>query len=341
MHQNSHEHKKRTVRTWFIRVAFILLTAGILLALAGVILFTRIMQPVHADSQESVSFVIPRGRATSLVAEDLAEQNLLKSPWALKIAIWQNDLAGQIQAGSFTLSPSMTPQEIAETLTQGSDDQWVTIKEGLRAYEIGEYLEQELPNFSVSDPAFESECLAYEGFLFPETYLVPSEYTTTQMCELMREQYGEVFTLDMRNQVAENTGLSDREAIILASIVEREARDPEQMRHVAGILLNRLEIGMALQVDATLQYAKGYNAQAKTWWAPPLSADKQIESPYNTYQNPGLPPGPISNPGRNALAAVANPLDSDELYYLHAPDGMMYYAETYEGHQENIRNYLN
>ncbi|MCD8485058.1 endolytic transglycosylase MltG [Candidatus Woesebacteria bacterium] len=309
-------------------------------AIAMAIYLMQLLQPVDPSNESTVSFVIPRGRATSLVAADLTERNLLKSPLALKIAIWQNNLAGQIQAGSFTLSPSMTPAEIAETLTQGSDDQWVTIKEGLRAAEIGAYLEQELPNFSTNNPSFTTECLAYEGFLFPETYLVPSEYTTAQMCQLMREQYGEVFTLDLRNQVAANTGLSDEEAVILASIVEREARDPEQMRHVAGILLNRLEIGMALQVDATLQYAKGYNPQAKTWWAPPLAADKQIDSPYNTYQNPGLPPGPISNPGRNALAAVANPLESDELYYLHAPDGKMYYAETYEGHQENIWNYL-
>ena len=160
------------------------------------------------------------------------------------------------------------------------------------------------------------------------------------MCQLMREQYGEVFTFDLRNQAAKNTGLSDAESVILASIVEREAREPEQMRHVAGILLNRLEIGMALQVDATLQYVKGYDQARKTWWAPPTAADKQLSSPYNTYENPGLPPGPISNPGANALMAVANPIKSNDLFYLHTNDGNMYYAETYEEHQENIQKYL-
>lgn len=297
-------------------------------------------QPVEPFSEKTATFVVPRGRAVSLIGQDLVDQNLAHSSLAFRFAVWKQGLAGKIQAGSFELSPGMDIFQIAEALTEGTTDQWVTIKEGLRATEIGDYLEQELANFSTQDPEFQTECLAYEGFLFPETYLVPREFDTAQMCELLREQYGSVFTLDLRNTTAANTGLSDREAVILASIVEREARDPEQMRHVAGILLNRLEIGMALQVDATLQYVKGYDQARKTWWAPPLASDKQISSPYNTYENAGLPPGPISNPGENALMAVSNPIDSNDLFYLHATDGNMYYAETYEEHQANIARYL-
>lgn len=321
--------------------------------LAGIILFAgtaalgawyvwSLIQPVNpsANPEDTVNFVIPRGRAISQIGADLVEKDLIYSRYAFQYAVWKNQLQNKIQAGTFELSPSMDVFTIAQTLTEGTNDQWVTIKEGWRAAEIGEYLAQQLSEFSTQDPEFQTECLDKEGFLFPETYLVPKTFTTKQMCTLLQQQYGKVFTLEKRNQVAERTGLSDLEAVTLASIVEREARDPEQMRHVAGILLNRLEIGMALQVDATLQYAKGYDEQAKIWWAPPTSADKQIDSPYNTYLNPGLPPGPISNPGADALNAVANPIDSENLYYLHSPDGKMYYAATYEEHQQNIARYL-
>lgn len=293
-----------------------------------------------SDQNTTLQFTIPRGRAIRSIGKDLQNQGLIRSSWIFELTVLRLDIKQKIQAGTFELSPSMSVSQIAQALTQGTTDQWVTIKEGWRATEIGAHLEDELINFSTSEDDFNTECLAYEGFLFPETYLVPKHFTTAQMCRLMRTQYGEIFSFDLRNTVAQNTGLSDEEAVILASIIEREARDPEQMRHVAGILLNRLEIGMALQVDATLQYAKGFDQNRKTWWAPPLANDKQINSAYNTYTNPGLPPGPISNPGENALKAVAYPIESNDLFYLHSNDGNMYYAETYEGHLANIERYL-
>lgn len=320
--------------------------AGVLLAVLGLVLAGvgyyawNLTEPVEPNATEKQTFVIPRGQSVSAVADNLAEANLIKSPWAFRFAVWQQNLTGKIQAGSFLVSPGMDVFGIARRLTEGTDDVWVTIQEGWRAEQIGQYLESELSQFDTNSTAFTSECLTAEGFLFPETYLVPRGYDTKQMCDLLKAQYGEVFTFDLREQATANTGLNDEQVVILASIVQREAKDPEQMRHVAGILLNRLEIGMALQVDATLQYAKGYDPVKETWWPTPTAADKEVDSPYNTYLNQGLPPAPISNPGLDALMAVVNPLESDELYYLHAPDGSMYYAETYEGHQANIDRYL-
>jgi len=110
------------------------------------------------------------------------------------------------------------------------------------------------------------------------------------------------------------------------------------MRHVAGMLWNRVDIGIALQFDATLQYVK---VNTNEWWPTPLSADKQLTSPYNTYQNAGLPPGPISNPGLDAIRATADPIDADEIFYIHDPaTGKMYYSKTLEGHNRNIDKYL-
>lgn len=307
-------------------------------ALAGVAWY--LSEPVSPNSQEVISFTVTPGKAVTFIAEDLYEQNLIRSPLAFRIMTRVYGIAPKIKAGTFELSPSMNVYDLATALTTEASVIRVTVKEGWRAGQIGDYLMETLPNFSVTDPDFQTECLEYEGFLFPETYYVSPNFTTKQMCELMRKQYGSVFTFDMRNRVAKNTGLSDEEAVILASILEREARNPDQMSLVAGILLNRLEIGMALQVDATLQYAKGYDSARKDWWPPAKPADKQINSPFNTYLYPGLPPAPISNPGKNALEAVANPTTTSALFYIHADDGKMYTAETYEEHQQNIARYL-
>jgi UPF0755 protein len=136
-------------------------------------------------------------------------------------------------------------------------------------------------------------------------------------------------------------GRKEEDVMILASIVAREAKKPEDMKKVAGVLWNRLELGMPLQVDATLQYAKGYDEEKKTWWSTPLSQDKNIVSPYNTYKNAGLPPGPISNPGLDAIQAATYPTPSDNLYYISNTAGtQMYFAQTYEEHQQNIAKYL-
>lgn len=126
----------------------------------------------------------------------------------------------------------------------------------------------------------------------------------------------------------------------MASIVEREAKDLVDMRHVAGILLNRLEINMALQADATLQYIRGYDEAAQSWWSPPRVSDKTNPSLYNTYLYPGLPPAPIANPGYNAVLAVLTPIQSNNYFYIHTPSGEAVYAETIDQHNTNIDTYL-
>lgn len=178
-----------------------------------------------------------------------------------------------------------------------------------------------------------------EGTLYPDTYLVPREIETTTLISLLTNTYKNKVATPLASEFQAST-LTEVEVLTLASLIEREAKGYEQMRHVAGILFNRLEIGMPLQVDATLQYAKGFNAVSGTWWTPPLAADKQLTSAYNTYQNPGLPPGPIANPGVDAIKAVLDPLEVDDLFYLHAPDGSFHYARTLEQHNANVNKYL-
>ena len=136
------------------------------------------------------------------------------------------------------------------------------------------------------------------------------------------------------------SGKDISEVVTLASIVEREGRSFEDMRHVAGILQNRIDLGMPLQADATLQYIVGKDKQTGKWWEQPSIEVKTSTSLYNTYKYPELPPSPICNPGLNAIKAVLDPVASDDLFYIHAPSGEAYYAETLEEHNANIDKYL-
>jgi UPF0755 protein len=298
------------------------------------------LQPVSAQTQDTQKFTVAPGTPVLVIGRNLEEKGLVRSALAFRFVVWQQNLQNKIQAGSFELSPSSSPSEIALGLTQGTEDVWVTIREGLRAAEIGEQLDEQLENFDSKSPEFTEICLENEGFLFPETYLVPREFTTRSMCNFLQAQFDLVMTPEWEAAI-EESGYTERQIVTLASIIEREARDAQDMKMVSGILHNRLDVGMPLQVDATLQYIKGYDATRKTWWTPPLAADKELNSAYNTYKNAGLPPGPISNPGKNALEAAIFPTENEYFYYISNSDGSnMHYAVTYDEHLRNIDLYL-
>jgi UPF0755 protein len=154
---------------------------------------------------------------------------------------------------------------------------------------------------------------------------------------ILLEEFRDQLTPDLREGL-KRQGLSIYEAVILASIVERETVVEDEMPLIASVFLNRLAAGMPLEADSTAQYALGYQEEAKTWWKNPLSLDDlQVDSPYNTYLHGGLPPGPISNPGLNALKAVAFPAQADYFYFRAACDGSgeHHFAETFEEHVQN------
>lgn len=298
-------------------------------------------QPVSKNKTDLETFVVKRGESVQSVANRLAEVGLVRHPWPLLIEAklksnqWQAQ-GKSVQAGSFKLSPAMSPTEILETLTQGTEDLWLTIPEGWRIEEVAELAASQLDNFDAS--VFIELAAESEGMLFPDTYLVPRQFSEAQLYDLLTNTFQKKIVDASADEIAQSD-LDFDQLLTLASLVEREARGEQQMRTVAGILYNRLEIGMALQVDATLQYAKAANADGD-WWTPPTAADKKIASPYNTYLYPGLPPGPICSPGAMAFAAVLNPLTTDDLYYIHATDGSLHTAADLETHQRNVNQYL-
>lgn len=313
---------------------------GIGILILGGLFFwiTQQLRPLDVTATTTQRFVITKGQSVIKTAQNLEDAGLIKNAQVFRFFSQFKKLDVQMQAGSYELSPAMSMEEIAQELTKGSEDIWVTLLEGWRVEEVAEYLaEQELSEFDAAE--FATLADSSEGMIFPDTYLVPRESTADQLYELFISTFETKIEVGLAEEIAASD-MELSEIITLASVVEREGRSYTDMRHVSGILQNRIEIGMPLQADATLQYIAGKNTRTGKWWDQPDIAVKTSTSPYNTYGNPGLPPGPICNPGLNAIKAVLDPIDSDDLFYIHAPSGEAFYSQTLDQHNANIDKYL-
>jgi len=300
--------------------------------------FLTLISPVDSNLTQTQVFVIPKGQAISTIGNRLVEAGLIKNSLAFRFIVKKNGLDQKIQAGSFDLSPSMTITEVAQKLTQGTYDLWITIPEGWRREEIADSLaKQELDSFSKEE--FLALTKGQEGRLFPDTYLVPRQVSAEQLVRLLQQTFDKKITTGLKEDLAKSD-YSLNEVLTMASIVEREAKGYDQMTKVAGVLWRRIEIGMALQVDASLQYIKGYDQVQDSWWVTPTADDKALASVYNTYKYPGLPPAPIANPGFDAIKATLNPVDTGALFYIHDMQGNIHFATTLEGHNANVDKYL-
>lgn len=314
--------------TLFITLVIALIT--------GFVLFREGSLPVNKQSPETKIFVIKKGDSLIEIARNLKKEDLIRNRVVFFAVVKQLRIEKKIQAGDFRLNQAMSSYDIARNLTHGTLDVWVTIIEGLRKEEVAE-----VASDALGIPEVEVINKAEEGYLFPDTYLIPKDSTAEAVISILRNNFENKFNNDLRAKTKQ-LGLTPEEVVILASLVEREAKFDIDRPKVAGVILNRLKIGMKLDIDATVQYALGYQSEGKTWWKQGITdVDKLINSPYNTYRLAGLPPGPISNPGLASLEAVANAdISSPYLYYLHDKTGKTHFAKTLEDHQKNIQKYL-
>lgn len=290
------------------------------------------------------TFVIKKGENLSSVTERLEKEGLIRSPLAFKIFVSiQGSSVGKIQAGSFQLKPSLTVQEIVSIVSHGVTDVWLTFPEGWRREEFAQRLTSNLDNFNVQE--FTNLTQDFEGELFPDTYLIPKNATPSAVIKILINNFQKKFNPELE-KTAKNSGLTKKQVLILASLVEREVRHDEDRPIVAGILIKRWRKNWPLEIDATLQYlaanAKCQPQSVKCDWWPEVSVeDKQIASPYNTYRYKGLPPAPIANPGLASIRAVIYPQETDYWFYLSdLITGQIHYAKTLEEHQKNIEKYL-
>lgn len=294
------------------------------------------------------------GDSLGTVTPLLASGNLVNPFWFKFYAKVFGGAPG-IDVGKYRISEGMSYAAIIATLHNGKlAEVTLTIPEGFSIKQMGERVITAFPNIQLDDwthatgqfspeetlpfivSSSKPDTVDLEGYLFPDTYNFEPNATADDVVKKMIEEMADkVQTVGLIKQVGEGKPFKSlHEALTLASILEKEVRTPTTMAQVADIFLKRLEIGMALQADSTVNYVTGGDSPSVSF------ADLKIDSPYNTYMYPGLPPGPISNPGLNALAAVANPSQNNYFYFLTDYQGNIYYAVTNEEHAANKAKYL-
>ncbi len=290
-------------------------------------------QKPPADFPVNSPFVIAPGTGIRAVVEEAKKNNLIKSEMLLYAYLVTTFKDTPPQASTYVFETPLTARELAARLAKGDHDSnlvTVTIPEGVSLKDIAKIAAKALPNFSPE--AFLSISVGQEGYLFPETYFVPETYTEEDFYTLLNDTFAK--KVQSLEPALSNHELTLTEIVILASIIEREANSVESMKMVSGILQERLRIGMALQVDASMEYVLEKPLSELT------ADDLKQESSYNTYLNPGLPPTPIGNPGLESLRAVIEPIPSEYLFYITGNDGQFYYARTFDEHRQNIARYL-
>lgn len=313
----------------------------IILSIAGYLGALYLSLPVNKNDTSTKVIVINRGESFNSIASKLAAQNLIRTPLALRLAAYQAEQGKNIQAGSFKLSPSMSTTEIMDTLAHGKLDVWVTILEGWRLEEIADGIAKVFAEnkLAFDKDIFLAQAKGKEGYLFPDSYLFPINTSEATIISVLESTLTKKITPDFKTAIAAS-GKNLHQILTMASIVEREARTSDSRKKVAGILWKRVDSGWPLQADATLQYAKGFDKIENTWWKPPLAADKDLKSAYNTYKNIGLPPGPICAPSLSSIEAAIYPQASTAWYYITDNQGVMRYAVTLEQHNQNVDTYL-
>ena len=309
-----------------------------LICLASVICgLTQSTAPVTG---ENFVILVKPGMVANDIGDLLYQQGAIKSILLFRIISKAQGMENSLQPGEYVFSKNMTVQQIVAMLARGETSyQQITIPEGYTVEQIAKLLqEKQLGNAGIFKKAAQSSVpypymtnnnsnVIYkaEGYMFPNTYRITKGNTEEQILGMMTMQFDKQFTESMRARATE-IGLSIKDVIILASLVEKEAQLPSDRPIIAGVFLNRLQQKMPMQSCATIQYILGYPKPELT------VQDTEISSPYNTYQHMGLPPGPIANPGIAAINAVLYSQKTDFLYFVADKQGAHHFSKTYEEH---------
>ena len=296
---------------------------------------------------ESEAFVeIVPGSTPQAMGRALADAGVVSSPAAFRVAVWWRGAGRRLQAGEYRFDAPMTPREVVDKIARG--DVYMsplTFREGLTMREMAAIFEERgfgsakdfLKAAAQEEPIRDIDPQApdLEGYLFPDTYTLPRRTTAGELVDRMVNRFEKALTPEIRAKAAAR-GLSVRQLVTLASLVEKETAKPEERPLVAAVYANRMKIGMGLQCDPTVIYAL---ERAGRYTGNLTRADLQFDSPYNTYRYAGLPPGPIAAPGQASLEAAAEPADVPYLYFVSRNDGSHVFAATLDEHNRNVHEW--
>ena len=324
--------KKRRKRKGPSPPARILMMLALLGVVTGVVLL--VAAALRGGEEESVTVTVEQGDTLSSVAEKLDEAGVVGSSTLFELQARLRGGATQLRPGQYELVPGASGEEILSTLSSEEKDVStfaVTLPEGLTLAQVARTVESEggIPAAEfeaaanrtdygyafLEDPAVKST----EGFLFPKSYEFEMGTDAAGMVDRFLQQYLiETEGLDF-GAAEERFNLTEYQLVTVASLVEKESANPEERPKIASVIYNRIRAGMPLQIDATVQYALGEPKENLSL------ADLEVNSPYNTYKNPGLPPGPIASPSRESLVAALEPAETDYLYYVLEADGQRHF----------------
>lgn len=314
----------------------------ILSAIAVFILLMIFLMFLPRGGHTKVIAQIPKGSTTGEIADILADKGIIRSPFGFRLLAYLKHSASKMQPGAYELDSSMSPSVIINKIARGETvSRWLTIPEGYTIEQIATKIQKEgLGNAEIFyklaaeegdsfNVPFPSPGKNLEGYLFPDTYLIPigsdEKEIINQMLNCFNEKVYEKYAPDIAA-----SGMTLHEIITLASLIEREAKKPEDRAMISSVLHNRLKNNMKLAVDASVLYALGRHKNRV------LYRDLEIDSPYNTYKYAGLPPGPIANPGIEAIKAAIHPAKSDYLFYVAKSDGSHVFSKTFDEHKRAI-----
>lgn len=306
----------------------------------------QLTTPYRGFAAEEVFVELPAGIGVAAIAQRLADEGVVSDPLVFRAAARLSGADRRLQAGEYRFADAATPYDVVDRLARGDVyTRPITFPEGLTIEEMAVIFAQagfgEASAFveAAGDRALVADidptAPSLEGYLFPDTYALPRSADAAAVVRRMVDGFKAAFDEELRAlAVAEE--MTIREVVTLASLVEEETARADERTTVAAVYRNRLRIGMALQCDPTVIYAMRL---AGIWNGNIRRQDLQIDSPYNTYRYPGLPPGPIASPGRAAMLAALTPEDVDYLYFVSRNDGSHVFASTLAEHNRNVQRW--
>lgn len=328
------------------KLALVILVVVVAAAAAGWFFYSGVDRPFKGYTADEQFVEIPPGSGSLAIARRLAEAGVVHDVNSFRIALWMTGAGRRLQAGEYRFDHPMSPRQVADKLARGdvfvhpiTFPEGLTIRQMATLYESKGFGEAKAFIAAASKAELvqdiDAEAKDLEGYLFPETYTLPRRATAEQLVARMVAGFRKALTPDIMS-AATARGLSVRQLVTLASIVEKETANKDERPLVAAVYSNRLHIGMGLQCDPTVIYAL---ERAGRYDGNLRREDLQFDSPYNTYKHAGLPPGPIAAPGRSALQAVLNPAPVEYLYFVSRNDGSHVFAETLTQHNANVQKF--
>jgi peptidoglycan lytic transglycosylase G len=319
-----------------------IVTAG---AVAGMA-WTRLQTPFKGYETNEQFVEIPTGATAAEIRERLVNAGVIRDAFSLRLALRWTGTSRDLKAGEYRFDRPMTPVQVADKLARGDVyGQRITFPEGLTVREMaGIYESRGLGRARDFVEAARNTSLIHdldpaapdlEGYLFPDTYTVGRTADAAHLVEMMVKGFRDSYPSGLRPATGE-PALTPRQVVTLASLVEKETGKPEERPMVAAVYRNRLKVGMPMQADPTVVYAL---QKAGKYDGNIRKEDLSISSPYNTYRNPGLPPGPIASPGKASIDAALNPADVEYLYFVSKNDGSHVFSKTLEEHNRNVREF--